>query len=219
MARAAAFFDLDGTLLAANTAALWVRRERRAGRMRRRELARAALFFASYRLGLLDIDAAFREALKTVRGAPEEDLRRSTHDWYGDEVAARAAPGAFAAVEQHRAAGDLLVLCTSSSLYASEKARDQFGLHEILCTRYEVEAGRFTGDVVRPLCFGPGKVLHAEELATRAGIDLAQSAFYTDSITDLPLLERVGRPYIVNPDPRLRVTARRRGWPVLDWRR
>jgi HAD superfamily hydrolase (TIGR01490 family) len=217
--RRAAFFDLDGTLLRVNSAALWVQRERRLGKVSKRQLARALFYFAAYRLSFIDIEQVFREALATIRGEEEATFRDVTRSWYREEVAPRAAPGAFATVEAHRARGDLLVLVTSSSLYASEEAQVQFGLDEILCTRYELKDGRFTGAAIRPYCFGEGKVSLAEELAARLDVDLNASAFYTDSYTDVPLLARVGAPYVVNPDPRLRLEARRRRWPVLNWSR
>ena len=78
--------------------------------------------------------------------------------------------------------------------------------------------GRFTGEAVRPVCYGAGKIYWAERFAQRHGIDLERSYFYTDSITDLPVLERVGEPRVVNPDPRLRRAAVRRGWPVMRLR-
>jgi phosphoserine phosphatase len=70
-----------------------------------------------------------------------------------------------------------------------------------------------------PFCYGPGKVQRAERWAAEHGVELEQSYFYTDSLSDLPMLERVGQPRIVNPDPRLRREANRRGWPILDWRK
>lgn len=214
----AAFFDLDGTLLGVQSASLWLRRERRHGRVSKRQLVRAALFFVAYRFGVLDVEKAIGVALATVKGLEERELRAQSHAWYREEVARHAAPGAFAVLDAHRALGQPLVLVTSSSLYASEGAQEQFGLDAILCTRYETRDGRFTGAPLRPLCFGAGKVQLVEELAVARGIDLAKSAFYTDSLTDLPLLERVGQPFVVNPDPRLRWEAKLRHWPVLDWR-
>ena len=80
------------------------------------------------------------------------------------------------------------------------------------------EAGRFTGEIVAPFCFGQGKVEAAEVWAREHDVNLAESAFYTDSISDLPMLERVGTAHVVNPDPRLRWTARRRRWPISYWR-
>ena len=88
----------------------------------------------------------------------------------------------------------------------------------MLVTQLVVRDGRFTGEAVRPVCYGAGKIYWAERFAERQDIDLGRSYFYTDSITDLPVLERVGEPRVINPDPLLRRAAVRRGWPVARLR-
>src|SRR5262249_61726869 len=89
------------------------------------------------------------------------------------------------------------------------------GVEHLLVRRLVVRDGRFTGEAVRPLCYGAGKIYWAERFAAEHGLALERSFFYTDSITDLPLLERIGEPRIVNPDPRLRRGAPRGGLPGL----
>lgn len=217
--RRAAFFDLDGTLLTVNSAGLWIRRERRLGRLRKRQMAKAAAWFAMYKMGVLDIEVAMGEAASTVTGESEQALETATREWYADEVARHAAPGAFHVIQRHREAGDLLVLLTSSTHWAGACAAQQFGLDAVLATRFEAAGGTLTGRVQRPICYGPGKVALAEAFAAERGVDLSASAFYTDSYTDLPMLARVGSPFVVHPDTRLKWEARRRAWPVLDWRR
>jgi len=214
----AAFFDLDGTLLTVNSANLWVKRELRLGRIRYWQFLRAAMWLGGYRLGMLDMDRALTAALTQLVGVDEESIRAETHQWWHEEVRPHIAPGARAVLEMHRQRGDRLVLLTSSSRYASEMAREEFGLDHLLFQGYEVRDGRFTGAPMRPLCYGQGKVAIAEEWAREAGIDLAKSSFYSDSSTDIPMLERVGNPFAVLPDPRLRRVAKQRGWPLLDWR-
>jgi len=214
----AAFFDLDGTLLTVNSANLWVKRELRLGRIRYWQFLRAAMWLGGYRLGMLDMDRALTAALTQLVGVDEESIRAETHKWWREEVRPHIAPGVRVVLEMHRQRGDRLVLLTSSSRYASEMAREEFGLDHLLFQGYEVRDGRFTGAPMRPLCYGQGKVAIAEEWAREAGIDLAKSSFYSDSSTDIPMLERVGNPFAVLPDPRLRRVAKRRGWPLLDWR-
>jgi HAD superfamily hydrolase (TIGR01490 family) len=214
----AAFFDLDGTLLTVNSANLWIKRELRLGRIKYWQFLRAAMWLFGYRLGFLDMDRALTAALAQLVGVDEESIRAETQKWWREEVRPHIAPGARAVLEMHRKRGDKLVLLTSSSRYASEMAREEFGLDHVLFQGYEVREGRFTGAPLRPLCYGPGKVAIAEAWAREAGIDLAKSSFYSDSSTDIPMLERVGSPYAVLPDPRLRRVAQKRGWPLLDWR-
>lgn len=216
--RSAAFFDLDGTLLSVNSARLWVKRERRLGHLSLGQLLRASMFLGAYHLGVLNIEAALSAALGQIKGVREDDVRADTAVWWREDVRANIAPKAQAVVDAHRRAGEPLVLLTSSSRYASEHARLEFGLDAALCQGYEVQDGLFTGAPSRPLCFGEGKVLVAEAWAQEQGVDLAKSAFYSDSYTDVPMLERVGRPFAVHPDLRLKRVAKARGWPILDWR-
>ena len=217
MSHKAAFFDLDGTLLTVNSGRLWMQRERREGRISAWQQAKALVYLLGYRFGLIDMHRVMGKALQTVKGLPEQTVREWTEAWYEAEVKPLAAPGAWAAIQKHREAGDLLVLLTSSSPYESAVALRHFGLDHALSTRYEVADGRFTGEVIVPMCYGHGKVEIAEAFAAEHELDLAASAFYSDSITDLPMLERVGAPRVVNPDPRLKRQAAKRGWPVLDW--
>jgi HAD superfamily hydrolase (TIGR01490 family) len=213
----AAFFDLDGTLISVNSAHLWMKRERRMGRITRSEMALAVFYILIYKIGFINMEKVTRRALQTVRGLEEDKVRQWTYEWFDAEVVPHLAPGGLAALEEHRAAGHRLVILTSASRYESEAALKYMNMDDLLCTRYEVVDGRFTGDVILPLCYGQGKVIHAERYAREHGVNLDESYFYTDSVTDLPMLLRVGNPRPVNPDPRLTMQARRRGWPILDW--
>ncbi len=213
----AAFFDLDKTLITENSARLWMMREYRRGRVGVMDIAAGTLSLLGYHLGIIDMERATRKALSFIRGFTEEEVRGWIEEWFHEEVAPVEAPGARAVIESHRSKGHRLVLLTSSSPYESACAVQHWNLDDFLSMHYEVVDGVFTGDVLLPLCYGEGKVRYAEELAKAQGIDLDESWFYTDSYTDLPMLERVGHPEVVNPDPRLRREARRRGWPILDW--
>jgi HAD superfamily hydrolase (TIGR01490 family) len=215
----AAFFDLDGTLLAVNSGRLWMDRERRAGRLTRGQLLKGIYYLLLYRFGLIEMERAMTKALSTIKGLPEQTVRQWTREWFVTEVVPWVARGAQPVVEDHRARGHPVILLTSSSPYESEIATEHFRLDAFLSTRYEVESGLFTGRLVPPVCYGPGKVELAERFAAERGIDLAKSFFYSDSITDRPMLERVGNPRVVNPDLRLRRLATGRGWPILDWTR
>ena len=89
-------------------------------------------------------------------------------------------------------------------------------IEHVLASRLQVVEGRFTGEPILPLCYGRGKIDRATRFAERHEISLPRSYFYTDSITDLPMLEQVGHQRIVDPDPRLRREAQQRGWELVD---
>lgn len=213
----AAFFDLDGTLITKNSATLWMKSERCKGRLSLYLMARGSLYVLAYKIGFIDMEHAMNEALQTVKGMEEEELRRRTHAWVDEYVMPVVAAGARDALARHRDQGHKLVLLTSASPYESEAIVARLGLDDFLSTRYEVRDGKMTGKVVPPPCYGEGKVSWAKRYAEEHDIDLTGSWFYSDSITDLPMLQVVGHPVVVNPDPRLKYKARRLGWPVEYW--
>ncbi len=213
----AAFFDLDGTLITANSGLLWMKHERRLGRLSTYELAMGSLYFVLYKIRAINMLRATRNALGTIIGREEAELAREIANWYENEVKPYTAVDGLKAIEEHRQQGHRLVLLTSCSSYEAKVARADFNLDDYLCTRYEVKDGHFTGDAIEPLCYGEGKIIHAERFAKEQHIDVDASYFYTDSCTDLPMLERVAHPRVVNPDIRLRLVAKRKGWPILNW--
>jgi len=214
---AIAFFDLDRTLIAGNSAKAWVKRQVRDGRMPRRQAARAGLWMGLYHLGVADMPRLIRGAVRGLEGDREAELAADSAAFWRDELAATIRPGAREAIERHRSRGDLLVVLTASSPYLGEAARGALRMDAVLSNRFEVRDGRFTGAAVEPLCFGAGKAVLAARLAARHGIGLEACSFYTDSFTDLAAMEAFGEPVAVHPDPRLRRIARKRGWRVETW--
>lgn len=216
--RVAAFFDLDRTLIDVNSAILWARSERRDKVLSVGQLARALYWTALYHLSMVNIEATFAAALAHYRDREGEWLDKRTVEWFKREVLHRLRPGAAPILEMHRAQGHHLVLLTSSSIYAARAAAEAWGFDDWIANRFLLdERGRLVGICESPLCFGPGKVTRAEAWAKEHDVSLEDSYFYSDSFTDLPMLERVGHPRIVAPDPRLKRVARKRGWPILNW--
>ncbi len=213
-----AFFDLDKTLIARNSGNLWIRAELRGGHISKLQFLRATGWFVKYRIGLADMEQALRLAISTLEGDRESEVRQRTFDFYDRECQGLVRPGAHLAVEEHRAAGDALVMLTSTSNYLSGRFADDLDFDEVLSNRFEVdEAGVFTGRPIEPLCYAEGKLVLARQCAEARGVALADCAFYTDSIADVSVLEAVGRPVVVDPDPRLRLRATKAGWPIVDW--
>jgi len=214
----AAFFDLDRTLLDVNSATLWAKHELLSGNISARQFARVAVWNVLYHLSIIDIETAFREAVAHYHRRDYEELDDETRRWFARDVAHHLRKGARRALLDHRERGHRLVLLTSASVFEARAAATTWSLDDYLCNHFPIDGnGKLLGTFERPLCYGPGKLQRARGWASREGIDLATCYFYSDSLTDLPMLEGVGHPRVVSPDPRLRRTARKRGWPILQW--
>lgn len=216
--RIAAFFDIDHTVLEVNSGTKWIGHQWRNRRMGVFELLRALGWSVQYRFGLLDFDSVAGRVIAQYEGQEVAPVEREVAHWFGSEIEATICVEAREQVEHHRAQGHVLVLLTSATRFLSAPVARTLGVEHILCTEVGEQEGRFTGKYVPPACYGPGKVLRAEHFAAEHGISLENSFFYSDSYSDLPMLERVGEPRVINPDPRLRRAASRRGWAAQIWR-
>ncbi|MDB4981473.1 MAG: Phosphoserine phosphatase [Myxococcales bacterium] len=217
MSRIAAFFDVDRTLVSCNTARLFLRDLRRRGEISFLRALRALGWMAKYHLSLIDLQIIAAKIAEQMRGKSESEFAERCKRWVEDDVLPLVTPGALRQLERHRSEGHVLAVLSSSPTYVTRPLAQTLGIDEVLSTTFEVDDGAFTGRLVGPACVGPGKIHWAESLRDRHDIDFAQSWFYTDSYTDVPMLERVGNAVVVNPDPRLRMAAKKRGWPVQDW--
>ena len=215
---AIAFFDVDKTLLAVNSTSLWIRRELREGRVRRGVALRAAAWTLLYEMGFARLEKVIEDGVRSLAGDLEQDMVRRVEAFFHEELKGALRPLAYRAIDRHRRVGDQIALLTSSSNYLVQHVAREVDADHVLSNAFETDdLGRFTGLPVRPLCFGPGKLTYAQRLAAQIGTELDACTFYTDSYADLPVLERVGHPVAVHPDPRLHRVALRRGWPIEVW--
>lgn len=213
--RIGALFDLDKTLLDTSSAQLYARFLYRSGELRRSDLARVMWWGMLSRLGVLDMNALIPRLMAEAAGEDEAKMRERCDRWFVQDVVSHLTERGQAKVQMHRAEGHVVALVSASTQYVVGPMAAFLGIPgQYVCTHLESQDGRLTGRIVPPVCYGQGKVVWAERFAAEHGIDLAASFFYSDSISDLPLLERVAHPVAVNPDPRLRRLARRRGWPI-----
>lgn len=213
----AALFDMDRTLIRKDSASLYVKYQRSKGHAKKRDVVRVGWWLLQYTLGVIDAERVAEQAMESFRGKTERWLRSSCEEMYEQFVRPHVSEAGRAAVKLHQDKGHVVAIVTSATDYAARPLARELGIDHIVCTRLEVEDGRFTGKVIQPMCYGPGKIEHARRVGEELGYDLTQATFYSDSITDLPLLEHVREPIVVNPDTRLRRIAKKRGWPVRSW--
>jgi HAD superfamily hydrolase (TIGR01490 family) len=214
----AAFFDMDHTLVRVNTGRVFARWRYDRGTSSLLDVAKVAWWSLQYAAGTVDAAAVSAYAATALTGVPEHAFADECRAMYEQRVRMHLTDFARRAVEARRREGLLPVILTGSSPYTAAPLADELGIEHVLSSRLQVVEGRFTGAMEAPLCFGAGKVVHASAWARDHAVDLSASAFYTDSVSDLPMLERVGEPRVINPDLRLRRVARRRGWPIESWR-
>lgn len=213
-----ALFDMDRTLVSKETASLYVRYQREMGEATNLDLARTLFWVLQYTFGVLDVDKVADKLARTLEGTTEAAMQEKCDDFFPRYVERWVTERGRQAVIDHRERGDTCAIVTGASLYASRPLAKLLGIPHIVSSMFEIDdAGRFTGKTARPLCMGPGKLERAETFARELGGRLDDAIFYTDSMTDLPLLERVGEPVVVNPDPRLLRVARRRRWRIERW--
>lgn len=215
--RRAALFDMDRTLVRVETASLYVRYQRAIGEAQLKDSLQVAWWVLLYTFNLIDAPRVAAKAVSQLAGMSETAMSARCDDWFQSYVARHVSDAARAAVRRHRDRGDLLAIATGASPYAARPLARMLQIPHVLASEIEVAEGMFTGRPVLPLCYGDGKVARARALLEAGGIELGDATFYSDSITDLPLLEAVGEPVVVNPDPRLMRIARQRGWPIERW--
>ncbi len=209
---------MDRTLVRKETATLYVRYQRDIGEASLGDLLRAMFWVGQYTFGVLDAPKLAEKVLLALRGMPETVLAARCDDWFARYVEHHITDAGREAVRRHREAGDLCAIVTGTSPYAAGPLARRLAIDHVVSTVFELDADRrFTGRAVYPLCLGEGKVERAEGLAREHGFRLDEAVFYSDSVSDLPLLERVAEPVVVNPDPRLRRVAERRRWRIERW--
>jgi HAD superfamily hydrolase (TIGR01490 family) len=212
--RVGAFFDMDKTLISQNSGWLYMKYRWQRGEITRWEIVKGVAAYFQYKAGILDINAWTREAMVQFRGQSERALVREANRWFREEVVGTIYPEADGLVQEHLTRGDVVAIVSGATKFVVKPLAERMGIKHFLYTRLEVERGRFTGRVIEPICFEEGKIYWLQQFIDEHGVDLAKSWFYTDSVTDLPLLELVGHPVVVNPDPLLYRAAVRRRWPV-----
>lgn len=215
-----AFFDLDKTILAENSAKLWLKSQWNSRQIKLSQMITASYFLAKYHLGFTKLEEVIEKGLAMVAGEQKSFVMGETEQFYHDTVKKLYRPGALEAIEEHKQLGHVTSLLTSSFDGLSLLVKQDLRLDHCLSTRLEVdEQGLYTGKTLGPLCFGKNKVQFAKELCEKLGISLRECTFYTDSASDIPLLYLVGRAVAVNPDPHLRARAQLYKWEIVDWGR
>jgi len=219
--RSAAFFDLDKTVIAKSSALAFGRPFYQGGLMNRRAVLKSS--YAQFVFHVSGADEAqmtrMRDYLTTLTtGWDVAQVREIVAETLHELIDPLIYDEAANLIEEHRAAGRDVVIVSSSGEEVVTAIGQLLGVDRVVATRMVEAEGRYTGEI-EFYAYGPHKATAIRDLAESEGYDLAQCYAYSDSSTDLPMLEAVGYPSAVNPDRALRKIAVERGWPILAFAR
>ena len=219
MAVRAAFFDLDRTLIRRSSALALAGSFQERGLIGRKQLAKAAawqVYFAARGAGAETVRKAAQDGLMLLEGLEVEEMRALVAGAMEPALKPLVYREPLDLIARHRDRGERVYVVSATVQEIVEPLALELGFDGALGSLCEIVDGRYTGRSLRA-CHGEGKAEAVRELAAREGIDLTASTAYSDSHTDLPFLQVVGNPVVVNPDRDLRRIARDRGWPILTF--
>jgi HAD superfamily hydrolase (TIGR01490 family) len=220
---AGAFFDVDNTLMRGASIYYFAKGLAARKMFGTRDMVKMVVGQLLFRIRGAEnpghIDAARQAALAFVAGQKVSDIIALGEEIYDDTMAARVWEGTRELTQAHLDAGQRVWLVTATPVELADILARRLGLTGALGTVAETSDGIYTGRLAGGLLHGTAKAQAVLALAEREDLDLSQCSAYSDSVNDLPMLELVGQPNAVNPDARLRVLARERGWPVYDFRK
>ena len=215
--RPAAFFDLDKTIIAKSSTLAFSKPFQAGGLISRRAVLRSAYAQFVYLVGGADHDQMekMREFLSDLcEGWDVQTVRDIVADTLHNVVDPLVFDEAVSLIEEHHLAGRDVIIVSASGAEVVEPIGEMLGADGVVATRMEIVDGKYTGQIDY-YAYGENKATAIRALADEHGYDLDRSFAYSDSITDLHMLEEVGNPHAVNPDRELRRQATSRGWPVL----
>ena len=213
-ARIGAFFDVDQTLIAGFSAMEFLRDGLRTGLISPGDFLEAAATAVQFQLGRVGFSGFVTETAGVLRDRSEAEFAAIGERIFTERLAGSIYPESRALVQAHLRKGHTVAVVSAATRYQIDPLARDLNIPHVLCTQLEIRRGRFTGDIVRPTCYGEGKASAARAFAKQQRVSLAKSYFYTDSEEDLPLLAIVGQPRPTNPNRRLAAIAAQRGWPA-----
>ncbi len=211
-----AFFDLDGTLVAGFTGVIMTRDRLRHRQMSVGEFIGMVQAGLNHQLGRSEFEDLIGKGARMLRGNSLADIDELAERLFVQKIVSRIYPEMRELVRAHMARGHTVVLSSSALTVQVEPVARFLGIDNVLSNKFEVdEEGLLTGEVRRPIIWGPGKARAVQGFATKYGVDLSKSYFYADGDEDVALMYLVGNPRPTNPAGKLAAVAAKRGWPVL----
>jgi len=214
-----AIFDIDATLVHPSTGVQLATGMRRQGLIGPWQVLSGIFHLSMVRLNLMSYSTLIRKGMSMVEGRRFDEVETWFERVFVEQVRFSFIESTTRKLLEHRRQGDTIALISATSSILGRYIAEALEVEYWVCAEVRVEDGLIVNEVMEPVPYGAGKVVHAQGFADALGMKLEDAFFYTDSISDLPLMERVGNPVVVNPDPFLRAVGRKRDWPLLEDRR
>ena len=212
-----AFFDVDHTLIPENSGKSLIMKARRSGLMRKRDFLQAVYLALLFKLNWRDPRKIIVRMAAWLGGVVESELEAMVRELFADRLSGVIPREIYEEIQMHRERGARLVILSASMPAICHEFANHLGMDDVICSEFEVINGRYTGRTNGPFCYGPEKLVQMNMFCERSQCILEKSYFYSDSISDLPALERVGNPICVNPDKQLLKIAVDRSWEMRRW--
>lgn len=216
---ALAIFDLDETLIGGDCASLWSQEMVKLGWADGDSfLAHEQELMRQYAAGNLAMEDYMAFTLSPLVGRTPEEVAHVVEPFVEDVIEPIFYSDATRCLAKHRAAGDRLLVISASAHFLVSAIAARLKVEEVLAIDLHEQHGHYSGQTSGVLTYREGKVTRLQTWLQEHGESLAGAYFYSDSRNDLPLLQLVDKPHVVNPDPTLREHAEQAGWPILSWR-
>jgi HAD superfamily hydrolase (TIGR01490 family) len=217
-----ALFDLDNTLLTSDSDFEWSQfliekkvLDRKAYESRNLE------FYEQYKAGTLDIHQFLDFQLQPLSRYSRIQLDNWHNEFMAKKIMPQIAPGAYKLINKHMLGGDLCIIITATNRFVTEPIAKTLGINNLIATEPDQENGEFNGQVLGIPCFREGKITRLEgwmDERNLTWLSFLESWFYSDSLNDIPLLNKVTNPVAVDPDSTLKKYAKKNNWPIISLR-
>lgn len=212
-----AFFDLDDTLLSKNSGRVFWDYCIQNNIYSPLEILNLGFSVLKFSTGFEDIEDFVRNWARNFRGWSIERMERVTRELFDTRLRALIRQGIREEIEKHHKAGASTVILSASTRFVCDPVKEHLNMAHVICTGLGVENNIFTGEFSSPYIFGEQKYLSAMAYCEEQGVDIASCYYYGDAFTDRFVMEGVGNPVCVNPEPKLRNYGAARGWRVVNW--
>jgi HAD superfamily hydrolase (TIGR01490 family) len=207
-------FDMDHTLIHNDCDVSWKCFMRDLGRAPQDALETAEAYYHDYLANRLAIEEFMDWQLQEIKGMPVAEARALAQRHFNEIVEPHIYPEAMRMVRDFLTDSVPVAIVTSTNSLIAAPVAEHFGIDTVLATELEIAEGRITGGFIAPYMTGEAKVVRAREFCDKLGIPLGNATYFGDSTADIPLLQAVGHPHVVNPKPELLKLAREKSWPI-----